>query len=245
MEKEAIKETIKTFTEKNKPLLLVTLFGGYKNPSTELTRPDFAETKTLKRLNDLLNKLRAIYPFGAELRIITTGKKGELSNEISPKQTLVYERLICGIAKNFKGIKVIPIGLLYGKFFKNGDLEEAVSEGKRRAKIWNNDKDLSEKLKIAFKHNPHLDVNSEENIKKAMESTMVYLTLSSKEPEIMANEFKNFIKLSFRTKGEMNAISLFTCRKGMQKQPWNNKCKGCQHEQRCFAESKSGKILYI
>lgn len=243
--KNRIKETIKSFTENNKPIRLVVLFGGYKNPSTELFSPDLAEINTLQRLNILISNLCAVYSYGAELYIVTTGKKGEIANEIPSQETIAYEEQLCEITKNFAGIKIIPIGNLYEKFFNNGNMEKIVMEGKRQAESWKDDKDLTEKIEIARRHNPLLAKNGEESIKKALGSALIYSSLSSREPEMLVKEFGKFIKLSFRMGGEEKAISLFTCRKGMQKQPWNNKCKGCQHEQECLAGSKSSKILYI
>lgn len=238
--------TIKSFIEKSEPLRLVVLFGGYKNPSTGLINPDLAEIKTLQRLNTLLNKLRAVYLHGVELYVVTTGKKGEIANGISPEKTSSYEEKISTIAKNFRGIEVVPIGLLYRKFFNNGKMEKTIEEEKKKqAKLLKNEECLAEKIKIAEKHNslPLRDTDKKDR-KRAVKSAIIYSILSSKEPEIMNKEFGAFIKLSFRIKGEEKAISLFTCRKGTIHQPWNNVCAKCMHRNRCFAESRSGKIIY-
>lgn len=211
-----------------------------------MTNPDLAEIKTLQRLDILLNKLRMVYPHGAELYLITTGKKGEIANGISPEKTSVYEEKISKIAKNFKGMRVIPIGLLYRKFFNNGNLEEILKQEKSgQAKLLEDKEFLAEKIKIAEKHNSlPLTTMDEESRKKAIESAIIYSILSSKEPKIMSSEFGAFIKVSFRIKGEEGALSLFTCRKKMIHQPWNNSCTKCMHRNRCFSESRSGKIIY-
>jgi hypothetical protein len=237
-EKKETETVIKSFIEKSRPLLLVVLFGGYKNPSTGLINPDLAEIKTLERLNTLLDKVREIYPHGVELYIITTGKKGEIANGISPEKTSVYERKISDIAKNFKGIKVIPIGLLYHKFYNNGNLENMLKREKNeQMKLPETMEQLAEKIKIAKKHNSlPLNAADKVNKEKAIESAITYSILSSIEPKIMESEFHEFIKLSFRVKGEKNALSLFTCKKGTIHQPWNNSCTRCIHKNRCFAE---------
>jgi hypothetical protein len=246
-EKIKMEAIIKSFIDEERPLRLAALFGGYKNPTTGLTNPDLAEIKTLERLDALLNKLRAIYSHGAELYLVTTGKKGEIANGISPEKTFVYEEKISKIAGNFKKIKVVPIGSLYKKFFNNGNLEEMLRREKEKAELLVlTDKELlAEKIKIAEKHNSlPLSTTNGESRDKAIESALAYSILSDQEPKILSDEFRAFIKLSFRTKGENGAISLFTCRKGVIHQPWNNACTKCMHRDRCFAESKSGKIIY-
>lgn len=239
-------EIIKKIITNKMPISITVLFGGYKSPHTGLTDPCLAEIKTLQRLNFLLVKLRMIYSYGVQLYVITTGRKGEIANGVSSVITSSYENKIIKIADNFKGIKVIPIGLLYEKFFNNGNMKAKIEEEKKKQiKLLNDPVFLVEKIKIAKKHGSlSLSESDEESKKKAIENALTYSALSSVEQEMLLREFGTFIKLSFRKEGEKNAISLYTCRKKMIHQPWNNKCKGCTREQKCFAESKSGKILY-
>lgn len=245
-EEKKMAEIIKKIIMNKMPILITVLFGGYKSPHTGLTDPCLAEVKTLQRLNFLLVKLRMIYPYGAQLYVITTGRKGEIANGVSPAITSSYENKIIKIANNFEGIKVIPIKLLYEKFFNNGNMKAVIEEEKKKqAKLLKDPNFLAEKIKIAQRHGslPLSDLD-EESKKKAIENALTYSALSSVEQGMLLKEFDTFIKLSFRKEGEKNAISLYTCRKKMIHQPWNNNCKGCTREEKCFAESKNGRILY-
>lgn len=224
---------ISVFRNMREPLKFVVLFGGYKNPDTGLIEPGLSEIMTIKRLADLMKKIEISYPYNVQLNIVTTGRKGEIANGILHDLTSVYEKGIKKIAEsNFANIKVIPIGEIY----------ESAGVANEAKLIRNNviaQKTQTEKIGIAKRHN--LKEISEE---EAVINVSVYESLTGIEPIILKQYFGDFIKLSFRQYAEDGAISMFTCKKGMVKQPWNGSCRSCKHANHCESHFRTGKIIY-
>lgn len=235
--KTEIIKIIEEFKKEKKPLKFVVLFGGYKNPNTGMRIPGMNELLTIKRLSDFVKKIGNIYPYGVGLYIITTGKKGEIANGITSDLTAVYESQIKRIAvKNFCDIKVIPIAELY----KTLEIAEQIKVIIKNRNNGNGNNIQKEKLKIAKKHSM-TEITEHEAVRNAK----VYEDLTEIEPIILEEYFGCHIKLSFRKEAEDGAISLYTCKKGMAKQPWNGTCNGCKYINHCLSHIKTGKIIYL
>lgn len=234
--KTEIINKISIFKNRKDPLKFVVLFGGYKNPKIGTKEIGLSEILTIKRLADIMEKIENCYPYGAELYIITTGKKGEIANGITSDLTDFYENQIQRIVENFSNIKVIPIGDLYN-IPKIIDQVNAIKSVK--SDIKNSKNNQEKKIKIAMKHN--MKKISEDEAARNVET---YAALTEIEPIILKEYFGNHIKLSFRQEVEIGAVPMFTCKKGMVKQPWNGICNGCKHTNHCLNHIKTGKIIY-
>ncbi|MBT9168495.1 MAG: hypothetical protein DDT19_01840 [Syntrophomonadaceae bacterium] len=152
-------EKLNYFTKRRKPILFIILSFPGKAPvpfKTNRTMPDFGEVLALKRLRDIVLKVREVYAPGAIIYVITEGALGAYIG-LSSRETQAYERelqrLTCLLGWN-KYMKFIPIGKLKTLA---GFKHLFVSERKRlKKKFREHDRDTVRKYALAYPSIFHL-----------------------------------------------------------------------------------------
>lgn len=249
---EKIIQQIKEAVREGEPLTFLAIFGSYKNPNVITSPwPDLSEEKTLERMAKLMSQLKTIYSPGGIIKLVTTGKKGELANKIPSERIQIYEGRIKEIVKenNFP-IEMIPWGDLFEKYKEICELPEVKEETREIHEKFNQFKQNqgTEENKIFWQKQidrarRHAPPNTpEEEIEERALNYIIYTDII--EPRLLQKEFgEEVINLSFRPEIDPTTIPLFTCKKGVIKQPWNNTCEGCQFQNKCISTSETTDFL--
>lgn len=243
IDKELIQRQIEDFVVEGKPLKFLGLFGGYKNPNVvQSPYPDLSEIRTLERIAMIIEKITQRYSPGGEIILVTTGKKGELANCISFERVQIYEDKIKEIVKE----KSLPIEIItWGELFEKHKRIQGLSEVKEEIKKIREEFDKFIKGNLARekdglfwqKQMQRAKRHAQPSMSKEIEEMALnYAIFEIIEERFLREEFnEEVIRISFRPKIEHNAISLYACKKGVIRQPWNNTCTKCEFHRDCHS----------
>ena len=223
----SILKQIESLTQGRKPVQLVIGYGCVKNQNvTSRFLPDLAEEKALGAFVEMAEAMKKINPAGLQVKIITSGKRAELVNYVSPEKTTAYhsalQKLI--LQKGWQDvIEIIPIGDLYlarGQEFQRA-LVEARSEIEQE---WNKPV-LAKFWQMEIEHarrNICRDGLEPEVIKAISErSAFNYQVFRRAEQKVRLIEerFPEAIKASYNI-GHKDTLVLWTLEPGNITQPW-------------------------
>lgn len=223
--KEAVLILLKTAVGNQKPIIIDIGFGYHKNPNAcECLLPDIAEEVAIKRLVELAGKVGEVYSHGMKVKIITSGRRAEIVNQMKPENTLAYHSALQDMVKrnDWHGIvEIIPLGNLYDEFQK--EFQEALKEVKKSIQPDWSDPFWQAQAEHARRNIRKDGLTEKEILERSQGAAYEYVVYHRAEIEagLLNRKFPGSIRASYNK--HEDALIFWTTAKGDVTQPWQGK----------------------